>query len=172
MARMPDPTEPWYVVNAAEQSWEAAPGWGRVLDFEALGNTRFPDFGINIHVLEPGDRSTMYHGEGGQEGFLVVSGSPTLIVEGQERTLKAWDYVHCPAWTRHGFVNASDGPCAILMVGTRTSGEEPDCVYAVEPLAQQRGAGVDEETSDSKVAYAGRTSWTVEDYRKGTLPGA
>jgi uncharacterized cupin superfamily protein len=168
---MPDPTEPWFVVNATEKPWSVTPGWGRWVTFEARED-RFPDYGVNIHVLEPGERSTMYHGEAGQEGFLVLSGSPTLIVEGQERVLKAWDYVHCPAWTRHAFANASEEPCAILMTGARRDGEEVDCVYAVEPLAQRHGAGVAEETSDSDVAYAEMPDEREAPYQQGTLPGA
>jgi uncharacterized cupin superfamily protein len=168
---MPEPTDPWFVVNATEKPWEVAPGWGRWVTFDARDD-RFPEYGVNIHVLEPGERSTMYHGEAAQEGFLVLSGSPTLIVEGQERVLKAWDYVHCPAWTRHAFANASDEPCAILMTGARGATEEPDCVYAVEPLAQKHGAGVAEETSDGDVAYAEMPQEHEEPYRRGTLPGA
>lgn len=169
---MPEPTEPWHVVNATEQPWDSTPGWGRFVKFERPG-ARFADYGINIHVLEPGEVSTMYHGEDAQEGFLVLSGSPTLLIEGEERMLQAWDYVHCPAWTRHAFVNRSDAPCAILMTGARgPGGAEVDVVYAVEPLAQRHGMGVAEETSASEVAYAGTPDSVEEPYRKGTLPGA
>jgi quercetin dioxygenase-like cupin family protein len=51
-----------------------------------------------------------------QEGFLVLSGECTLIVEEEERPLRQWDYFHCPADTRHVIVGAGDGPCAILMI--------------------------------------------------------
>jgi uncharacterized cupin superfamily protein len=165
------PSEPWFVVNATETTWQAAPGWGRFVRFEPEG-TRFQDFGLNIHVLEPGERSTMYHGEDGQEDFLVLSGSCTLIVEGEERALRAWDLVHCPAWTLHGFANAGDEPCAILMVGARREGTEPDCEYPVEPKAMAHGAGVAAYTTDPDVAYAGTPENAEEPYRAGTLPGA
>lgn len=169
---MPDPTDPWFVVNATELPWNATPGWGRFVSFDNP-EARFRDYGINIHVLEPGEVSTMYHGEDGQEGFLVLSGSPTLIVEGQERVLKAWDYVHCPAWTRHAFVNAGEEAAAILMTGARDGdGGSVDCVYPVEPLAQERGVGVVEETPEPKVAYADTPEGADEPYKKGTLPGA
>jgi uncharacterized cupin superfamily protein len=165
------PSEPWFVVNATETPWQAAPGWGRFVRFEAEG-TRFRDFGMNIHVLEPGERSTMYHGEAGQEDFLVLSGSCTLIIEGEERALRAWDLVHCPAWTLHAFANAGDEPCAILMVGARRGGDEPECEYPVEPKAIAHGAGVAEYTTDPDVAYAGTPENVEEPYRAGTLPGA
>lgn len=168
---MPEPAEPWNIVNATEAPWTVTPGWGRSVSFDVHG-PRFPDYGINIHVLEPGERSTMYHGEDGQEGYLVLSGSPTLIVEGEERVLKPWDYAHFPAWTRHALANPTDVPCAVLMVGARRDGQEVDCVYAVEPLAQKHGAGVAEETADSEVAYAQTPEDHEEAYRHGTLPGA
>jgi uncharacterized cupin superfamily protein len=169
--RLGAPTEPWFVVNATESAWQAAPGWGRVVKFEPEGTT-FADFGVNIHVIEPGEVSTMYHGEAGQEDFLVLSGSCTAIVEGRERTLRAWDLLHCPAWTRHAFANTGDEPCAIVMVGARRTGAEPDCEYPAEPAAQALGAGVEAYTTDPDVAYAGTPESDAEPYREGTLPGA
>jgi uncharacterized cupin superfamily protein len=169
--RLGTPSEPWFVVNATQAPWQAAPGWGRYVKFEPPG-TRFADFGINVHVLDPGDRSTMYHGEDAQEDFLVLAGRPTLIVEGQVRELAPWDLVHCPAWTRHAFANATDEPCAILMVGARRAGAEADCEYPVEPAAAAFGASVPEATTDPDVAYAGTPDTVAEPYRAGTLPGA
>jgi uncharacterized cupin superfamily protein len=93
----------------------------------------------------------MYHGEDIQEDFLVLSGECLLLVEGQERRLQAWDFVHCPAWTEHVFVGAGDGPCAVLMVGAR-----PDVgvVYPVADVALRHGAGVTRETRSPDEAYA------------------
>jgi len=169
--RLGTPSDPWFVINATEAKWQAAPGWGRVLNFEE-GAARFRDYGINIHVVEPGERTTMYHGEAGQEDFLVLSGSCTVVVEGEQRTLRAWDLLHCPAWTRHTFANVGDEPCAILMVGARRDGAEVECEYPVEPKAVALGAGVEAYTTESAVAYAGAPDDEAEDYRKGTLPGA
>jgi len=64
----------------------------------------------------------MYHGEDAQEDFLVLSGECLLIVEGEERQLKAWDFVYCSPWTEHVFVGAGDGPCVLLAVGARMKG--------------------------------------------------
>jgi uncharacterized cupin superfamily protein len=161
----------WSIVNATEATWRAAPGWGRFCRFEPDG-TRFRDYGINIHVLEPGEVSTMYHGEDAQEDFLVLAGECLAIVEGQERVLKAWDLLHCPAWTKHAFVGAGNGPCAILMVGARHDGAEADCEYPVEPVAQRHGAGVATATTSADEAYAGTPESVDEPYREGTLPGA
>jgi uncharacterized cupin superfamily protein len=165
------PREPWFVANATEVPWTGAPGWGRWTVFEPEG-TRFADYGLNIHVLEPGERSTMYHGEDAQEDFLVLKGSCTLIVEGEERLVRAWDLVHCPAWTRHAFASAGDEPCAILMVGARRDGAEAECEYPVEPRATALGAGVEAYTTEPGVAYAGTPEGVAVPYRRGTLPGA
>ena len=67
---------------------------GSYCNFE--GKRRFPHFGINVSVLEPGERVGMYHREKAQEAFLVLSGECTLIVEGKERRLVAWDFFYCP----------------------------------------------------------------------------
>jgi uncharacterized cupin superfamily protein len=143
----------WSIVNATEATWRAAPGWGRFCRFEPDG-TRFRDYGINIHVLEPGEVSTMYHGEDAQEDFLVLAGECLVLVEREERRLRAWDFVHCPPGTEHIFVGAGDGPCVILMVGARA--EDWNVVYPVSELAARYGASADEETSDPRRAYVPR----------------
>ena len=107
---------------------------------------------IGIGILSPGKSNGMYHGEDAQEDFLVLSGECLLIVEGQERPLKAWDFVHCPPWTEHIFVGAGDGPCVVLGVGVRRKGR--GIVYPVNETASEHGAGVAEETSDPRVAYS------------------
>jgi len=94
------------------------------------------------------------------------------VVEGEERKLRAWDFLHCPAWTRHAFANGGDEPCAILMVGARRNGIETDCEYPEEPKAQRLGAGVSAYTTDPEQAYAGTPDSVDEPYREGTLPGA
>ena len=88
-------------------------------------------------MLQPGERSALYHAENAQEGFLVLAGECIAIVEEQERTLRPWDYLHCPAGTAHAFVGAGDGPCAILMVGAR----KPDATidYPASEAAARHG---------------------------------
>ena len=83
---------------------------------------RFPQLGININVLEPGETLALYHREKAQEGFLVLSGSCTLIVEGEERALRAWDYFHCPGGTAHVIVAAVDQGAVVVAVGARGRG--------------------------------------------------
>ena len=84
------------------------------------GDARFPGLGLNIGVLEPGQAACRYHGEDEQEDFLVLEGECLLMIQGEEHRRRAWDFVHCPAWTEHIFVGAGEGPCALLAVGTRS----------------------------------------------------
>jgi uncharacterized cupin superfamily protein len=112
----------------------------------------FADLGVNVRVLWPGDPNALYHSEGVQEGFLVLSGECTLIVEEEERPLRQWDYFHCPANTRHVIVGAGDGPCAILMIGARPEVERLH--YPVSDVAAKYGASAAKETSVPDEAYA------------------
>jgi uncharacterized cupin superfamily protein len=155
----------WFVLNAREARW-AEGHFGAFTRFE--GEPRFPQLGINVSVLQPGQPACMYHGEDEQEDFLVLSGECLLLIEGEERLLKAWDFVHCPPWTEHVLVGSGEGPCHVLAVGSRTGG---GVVYPASELAQRHGAGVAEETREADEAYA-RFSPDVEvEYRDGWLPG-
>jgi uncharacterized cupin superfamily protein len=155
-------SEGWFVVNAADAGWMAHDKFGARCNFEANGRLasgrpelhvqQHPQLGIGLHVLEPGQPSTMYHRESSQEDFLVLSGECVLIVEGEERRLHAWDLVHCPAGTTHAFVGAGDGPCVLLMVGART--EDGTILYPREDAALRHGAGVEADTEDPHVAYS------------------
>lgn len=160
--------EGWFVVNAREARWWHHDTFGSAVTFE--GETAFPDFGINIQVLEPGQPNCMYHGENAQENFLVLVGQCLLLVEGEERPLKQWDFVHCPPWTQHVFVGAGDGPCAIVMVGARPAHEE--LLYPVAEAARKHGAGVATETTSARDAYASFPEPRDGPYREGTLPPA
>ena len=141
--------EGWFVVNARDLRWfESELGLYTMLDSE---EARFEQVGVNIGILRPGEPNCMYHAEDAQEDFLVLSGECLLVVEGQERRLKAWDFVHCPPMTEHVFVGAGDGPCVVVGIGARRKGRA--LRYAVSETALKYGAGVEEETSDPRVAY-------------------
>jgi uncharacterized cupin superfamily protein len=157
--------EGWFVVNARQARWLDDGEMGVYTRFE--GEARFPQVGINLAVLEPGQPNCMYHREDEQEDFLVLSGECLLLIEGEERRLRAWDFVHCPAWTEHVFVGAGDGPCAILMIGTRNT---DDVVYPLNELALQHGAGVERETKSAQEAYARFETGKPIAYRDGWLP--
>lgn len=159
--------EGWFVVNAKEAPWERYEGWGAACVFES--KERLPQIGVNIQVLRPGEPNCMYHAEDMQEDFLVLSGECILVVEGEERRLEQWDYFHSPPWTRHVFIGAGDGPCAILMIGARKPDDQ--LLYPVEEAALRHGAGVREETDDPRVAYADLPPGETVPYREGDLPG-
>jgi uncharacterized cupin superfamily protein len=143
--------EGWFVVNARDACWWRNDAFGSAVGFES-DDCRFRQFGINIQVLQPGQPNCMYHRESLQEDFLVLAGECLLLVEGEERRLRAWDFVHSPPGTDHVFVGAGDGPCAILMVGARSDAEE--LFYPMSELAMRHGAGVEEDTPEPRVAYA------------------
>jgi quercetin dioxygenase-like cupin family protein len=157
--------EGWFVLNACEASWIRSEERGQDTDFE--GGQEWAQLGFRIQVVAPGQRG-MYHGERGQEDFLVVSGECMLVIEGEERHLKAWDFVHCPPWTQHVFVGAGDGLCVIVMVGSRVGGFE--VLYPVNEIAAKHDATVLAETSSPDEAYA---HWGPEErsgYGEGWLP--
>lgn len=141
----------WFVVNVEDAPALRHAVGGTYVRFESP-QERFPHIGINIHILNPGEPNGRYHREGGQENFLVLSGECLLIIDDQERTLRAWDFVHCPPETDHIFVGAGDGPCAILMIGAR--GANFDIHYPVNARAARFGASVATATDSPAEAYA------------------
>jgi len=160
----------WYVLNAREATWWHADGRPAVAEFE--GEPGFPQIGINLTSLDPGVAMAMYHWEADQEDFLVLAGEAVLIVEGEERPLRQWDFVHCPPETNHVIVGAGDGPCLVLAIGAREHIDE-HCnggAYVVDEVALRHGAGVDAETSDAAIAYARYPDAEPMRYRDGSLP--
>src|SRR5664279_1437541 len=103
----------WFVLNAKAARWLDG-DLGKYTGFEA-GESRFPQLGINLNVLVPGEAMTMHHRENAQEDFLVLAGE--------------------------------------CLLSARTGAEDDGLVYPADPVAQQHGAGVAEETADPKLAY-------------------
>ncbi len=160
----------WFVLNAREARWRHREGRGESLPFE--GKADFPQIGITLFVLGPGEPIGMYHWEADQEDFLVLSGEAILLVEGQERPLRQWDFVHCPAQTNHMIVGAGDTPCAVLAVGARERQDDAGWgSYTVDAVALRHGAGVEQETTDAEEAYARFPTPVPSRYRDGSLPG-
>lgn len=165
--------EGWFVVNARESRWRDEGALGSYCTFE--GKRRFPQLGINVSVLEPGEAMGMYHRERAQEGFLVVAGECVLIVEEQERRLRAWNFFHCPGGTEHIIVGAGSEPAVVVAVGARGRAIGGGVVYTVSERAARHGASVARETRKLAEAYARvrahlpRSTWTR--YRRGRLPG-
>ena len=159
----------WFVVNVADVTWMRHDKFGARCNFEADGRLaterpelhvqQHPQLGIRLHVLKPGKPSTMYHRESEQEDFLVLSGECLLIVEGQERRLRAWDFFHAAPGTTHAFVGAGDKPCVILMVGARS--EHGTILYPRDETALKHGAGVEIDTEQPSVAYSPFGHWRL-----------
>lgn len=163
----------WFVLNARDAPWNERDGRGFYCEFEGYEGDEadFSQLGINLQVLRPGEPMAMYHWEADQEDFLVVFGEAVAIVEGEERPLRRWDLLHCPAKTEHTIVGAGDTPCVIVAVGARerSTGLEWGA-YTVADAARRHGAGVERETTDAREAYArfGASSWTT--FRDEMLP--
>ena len=142
----------WFVLNLADALAVRNEEKGGALYPLEPQEPPFGDFGARVRVVWPGEPNALYHSEGVQEGFLVLSGECTLIVEEEERPLRQWDYFHCPADTRHVIVGAGDGPCAILMIGARP--EVETLHYPVSGVAAKYGASAANETDEPDEAYA------------------
>ena len=139
----------WFLVNARDARW-LYNEMGAYCGFEGKDEAGFPELGINLNVLEPGVPMAMYHEEPGQEDFLVLRGECLLIVEGEERPLRAWDFFHCPPKTKHVILGAGEGPAVVLAVGARKG----PASYPVDETAARLGAGVEKEVTSPAEAYA------------------
>ena len=145
---MPD----WFVTNIREgQWWDYGPaGFARL-----LVEDEDRQVGVNLFVLEPGQPMAMYHWEADQEGFLVLSGEAILVIDDEERTIRQWDYVHCPPGVPHTRIGAGSGPCMILAIGARQHQSPDDWGgYPYSELAMRHNASTEEETTKAEVAYA------------------
>lgn len=151
-------TDGWYALHASEVPWYRSPRFGMGARFE--GEARFPETGVHLRVLEPGKPACLYHRENAQEDFYVVSGECTLIVEGEERALRAGHFVHCPAQTDHLFVGAGEGPCVVLMIGHRPN--EAKLFYPVNEVAGRYDGSAVEDTPDPRQAYGERVMEFVD----------
>jgi uncharacterized cupin superfamily protein len=160
--------EGWFVLNAKDARWHIEGTGGKLTFFEG-DLAGFAQLGINVSVLGPGQPMAMYHWENEQEDFLVLSGEAVLVVEGQERRLRAWDLVHCPPKTKHVIVGAGGGPCVIVAVGTRSAGENWGA-YTVDATAAKHNASVEEETTEPRVAYARFPPRQPSVFLEGWLP--
>jgi uncharacterized cupin superfamily protein len=162
----------WYVLNAREARWYNRGDRRMVCDLE--GDHEFDQVGVNLYVLAPGHAMSMYHWEADQEDFLVLSGEALLIVEGEERPLRQWDFVHTPRRVPHTILGAGAGLCAVLAVGARVdSVDNPDWgAYPVDAVAQRHGAGVARETNEPREAHADWPPSQPVAYQDGWLPGS
>lgn len=149
-------SEQWFVVNVRDTEWQSKGEFGVRCRFESP-DARFPELGVTVQLIQPGQPSSLYHAEDAQEGFLVLAGECLAVIEGQEHPLRQWDYLHCPPGTRHALVGTGDQPCTVLMVGAPRSASLSEMLYPRDPVAARHGASVAETTRSSKQAYADRS---------------
>jgi len=158
----------WFVLNARDARWYDRGPRGAVCNLE--GDPGFPQVGVNLFVLGPGEPMSMYHWEADQEDFLVLSGDALLIVEGEERPLRQWDFAHMPPNVSHTIVGAGSGPCAVLAIGARAHQDDDAWgAYPLDETAVRHDAAAEEETNDPRVAYARFPARQPSRYRDGWL---
>ncbi len=165
----------WFVMNARDARWYDKQGQGHSLPLtgtdEHEAETFFPMLGMAIRVMQPGEVSTTYHWETEQEDFLVLAGEALAIIEGQERPLEQWDFVHCPPETKHAFVGAGDGPCVLLCASSRQFQKDgPWGFYCFDETAAKHNAASPEDTQDGSIAYARFPPSRMTRYPGGLLP--
>jgi uncharacterized cupin superfamily protein len=160
--------EGWFVLNAKDAVWNDRGPRGKAMTFE--GEPEFEQVGVNLFVLGPGEPMSMYHWEADQEDFLVLSGEALLIVEDEERPLRAWDFVHFPPNASHTIIGG-EGPAVIVAVGGRAN-QTPEGWggYPFSDVAMRHNASAERETNDPKEAYARFPQRTPARYRDGWLP--
>lgn len=152
-----------FIVNLADAPAFARPPRATIVDWEP-DDAPWPDLGVNVQVMQPGQPNCKYHSEPVQEDFVVLAGECIAIVDGEERPMRQWDVLHCPAGVEHVFVGAGDGPCAVLMIGSRRLDEAH---YPVNHVAAKYGASVDVATDEPAEAYA---EWRKEPRRPVPSP--
>ena len=166
-------TAGWFVVNARDAAWTDNEATQSCCIFESdefvlrgrpdLSEYVKPGAGFVLRVLRPGRPVGMYHAESVQEDFLVLMGECILVVEDQERHLRAWDFVHCPPGVGHTFIGAGDGPCVLVCSGNRDLDDETFWRVARRSEAALRHAASVEQdtTSDAEASASLGGRWRV-----------
>jgi len=165
----------WFVLNAKDSLWRARSrrqGISFTGPDEWEADNFSPMLGVNLFRVEPGEPNSMYHWETEAEAFFIISGEALLIVEGQERALKQWDFAFCPPKTGHVIVGAGDGPCVGLAMSSRENQQfGPYGEYTENTVAARYGASPPETTQDGSLAYSHQEKSRPSAYEDGWLPG-
>jgi uncharacterized cupin superfamily protein len=74
-------------------------------------------FGINLLLLEPGQRGRIHSHERQEEVYVVLAGELTLLVEGERHVLAARRVARVPAGVRRQIVNAGGERLVLLALG-------------------------------------------------------
>ena len=74
-------------------------------------------FGLNQIVLRPGERGRIHRHERQEEVYLVLDGTLTLLVEGEEQTLERGELVRVGPELRRQIVNRGPATLSLLALG-------------------------------------------------------
>jgi uncharacterized cupin superfamily protein len=74
-------------------------------------------FGLNQMLLGPGQRSRIHRHRAQEEVYLVLEGTLTLLVEGEEQTLERGELVRVAPDVRRQLLNRGPGRLALLALG-------------------------------------------------------
>ena len=74
-------------------------------------------FGLNQIVLRPGQRGRIHRHEHQEEVYLVLQGTLTLLVEGEEHTLERGELIRVGPELRRQLVNRGPGTLSLLALG-------------------------------------------------------
>ena len=85
-------------------------------------------FGINVVQIDAGERIPEHDelGRDQEEVFIVLSGSPAVIIDGEEYPVEPGSYVRIDPEHKRTVENIGETPCEVLIISApRTSGYEP-----------------------------------------------
>ena len=74
-------------------------------------------FGLNQIVLHPGQRGRIHAHESQEEVYLVLEGTLSLFVEGEEATLERGEVIRVAPGVKRQLVNRGPGPLHLLAIG-------------------------------------------------------
>jgi mannose-6-phosphate isomerase-like protein (cupin superfamily) len=96
-------------------------------------------FGINQIVLEPGQRGRIHRHARQEEVYLVLSGTLSLVIEGEEVELHPGELIRVAPECRRQLSNRGPGPVSVLALGGALPHEGRDG-EAFESFSAERGA--------------------------------
>lgn len=112
-----------FTILHRDQFEKAGPKW--LLARRSLG---LSSFGMNLVDLQPGEKIPEHDetGRDQEEVFVVLSGSPTMMIDGKEYPMPAGTFVRLDPEPKRTVVNNGPEPASILIVSApRTSGYVP-----------------------------------------------
>ena len=74
-------------------------------------------FGMNLIVLQPGQRGRIHRHEKQEEVYVVLEGRLSLAIDGKERDLGEGDAARVGPEIRRQLVNRGPGRCVLLALG-------------------------------------------------------